>query len=97
MSNDIKPLSFIVEKSINAIKNRKFKITLFGDMDNYNQTLDYCGLRMENQKNVNFINTGTGEPVEIGRVTANAGKIAYKSMACYFYIVFIDRRWINFT
>ena len=37
----------IVAKSINAIKNRKFKITLFGDMDNYNKTLDYCRLYME--------------------------------------------------
>ncbi len=70
----------IVAKSINAIKNRKFKITLFGDMDNYNKTLDYCSLHMESQKNINFINTGTGEPVETGRVTANAGKIAYKSI-----------------
>ncbi len=70
----------IVAKSIDSIPNRKFKITLFGDIDNYHKTLDNCGLHLEHEKNIAFINTGSDAPIDIGRLTENAGKVAYKSI-----------------
>ena len=70
----------IVVKSINSIKNRNFKITLFGDKENYQNTMDKCGLHLEGEKNLDFINTGNGEPIQIGKVTASAGKVAYRSI-----------------
>ncbi len=70
----------IVAKSINSIKNRNFKITLFGDRENFQETLKQCRLSMGGIKNIDFINTGTGDKIEQGRVTAQAGKIAYSSI-----------------
>ena len=70
----------IVVKSINSIKNRNFKITLFGDKENYQNTMDKCGLHLEGEKKLDFINTGDGEPIQMGKVTASAGKVAYRSI-----------------
>jgi 4-hydroxythreonine-4-phosphate dehydrogenase len=70
----------IVAKSINSIKNRSFRVTLFGDRENFRETLKQCGLNMDGIKNVDFINTGNGNRIEQGRVTAQSGRIAYDSI-----------------
>ena len=70
----------IVAKSINSFKNRNFKITLFGDRDNFNDTLSQCKLTMNGIKNIDFINTGTGEKIYQGKITAQSGKVAYDSI-----------------
>ncbi len=70
----------IVAKAINAIKNRNFKITLFGDRENFRQTLNQCKLTMDGINNIDFINTGTGVKIEQGKVTALAGRLAYDSV-----------------
>jgi 4-hydroxythreonine-4-phosphate dehydrogenase len=70
----------IVAKSINSIKKRSFKITLFGDKENFNETLKQCKITMDGVKNIDFINTGSGTKIIQGAVTAQAGKIAYDSV-----------------
>jgi 4-hydroxythreonine-4-phosphate dehydrogenase len=46
----------IVAKSINSIQPRNFKITLFGDRENYKKTLEICKINPGDIKNFDFIN-----------------------------------------
>ncbi|MEM0139108.1 MAG: 4-hydroxythreonine-4-phosphate dehydrogenase PdxA [Ferroplasma sp.] len=70
----------IVAKALYSMNRRDFKVTIFGDEDNFQQVLKSCGLNYETVKNYNFINTGNGQTVEMGKLTSYSGSIAYKNI-----------------
>ncbi len=70
----------IVAKSLLDMKDRKFKVTLFGDKNNFDLMASKYNMNFSNVDNMEFIDVGNGEFIEFGKVGKEAGKISIKSI-----------------
>ncbi len=70
----------IVAKSLYSMNRRDFKVTLIGDKENFEKILSISSLHFNTVKNLDFINTGDGSDIEIGKVSAHSGSIAYRNI-----------------
>ncbi len=70
----------IVAKSLVDMKDRQFKVTLFGDKNNFDSMVSRYSLNFSGINNIDFIDTGNGKLIEYGKVSEHAGRVSINSI-----------------